>query len=319
MHRLFAHASGTVARSKSSLRGRFLGLLPMFTLLGACGPGAIATSPDDSVGATLPAAEDPVGGSLPGGVNTESPGSTDDGWSDDTEADPATWTDALDEFCVPGVGDCAPGWKCQPVVAEDDACCVDSAMCVPLVGDRQLGEPCLRERYSDDCARDLFCFSLVSGKVGSGTCVQLCDGLVPESCEENDPGLEDHVCVAFSGGWLPVCKLRCHPLRSVCEERDGCYPIDHDLYACSEPFPVMGDPTGIGCGVARDCNPGQVCIPAEEHGACGSHVSCCAPYCDLLADDALCEDPLVCQPFLVSDEPPVDPYLDVGVCVVGSR
>ena len=75
----------------------------------------------------------------------------DDGEGDDDDG-------GNNNQCNPGLGECPEGEKCQPYVKEDGACCTDATQCVPLTGDAQAGEDCIRERYSDTCGIDLFCF-----------------------------------------------------------------------------------------------------------------------------------------------------------------
>lgn len=194
--------------------------------------------------------------------------------------------------CTPGVGDCPSTEKCQPYIKEDGACCVDAVMCVPVTGSRQLGETCTRERYGDDCDKDLFCFAGTSGAEGLGKCKQLCNVDNEASCDalEHDRAL----CVPYNNGLLPVCEIECDPQAPDCPEGLECQ-WSGSRFVCGEPGEVPGNPDGSDCSVGL-CDPGLVCQPAaRQHGCDYDH--CCTPYCDLGANDTICSAPELCVSF----------------------
>lgn len=254
---------------------------------------------------------------------TADPGDDDDdaGGDDDDDAgggddddDGGSGTGEGDNDCVPGVLDCAEDEKCQPYVKEDGACCVDADLCVPVTGTKQHGEECTRERYGDDCAKDVFCFAGTSGKIGPGICRQLCDGTDSDSCA--DKGMPEAVCVPWNSGKLPMCEVPCHPLRPECDDGEGCYRTDvtNVPFSCakSDPEPGKGK-AGDDCYTVQSCNPGVVCMLGTALPNCESDY-CCALYCDVNGDGTECEAPAACVPFYAEDAD-VDPsYLEVGYC-----
>lgn len=265
------------------------------------------------------------GGEPKGSEDTMTPGDTggddddaagddddDDAGGDDDDDDDGTGTGEDPNACVPGIGDCEEGMKCQPYVKEDGACCVDADQCVALMGDKAHGEACTRERYNDDCGKDVFCFAGTSGKEGAGFCKQLCDGTLPESCA--DKGMPEAQCVPYNSGKLPMCEVPCHPLRPTCEEGQGCYSAA-GMFICARPDPEPGKgKPGDDCHTVQSCNPGGVCILAANLEGCESD-SCCALFCDATGESTECTAPHTCVAMFAEDDPEVDPqYLDVGFC-----
>lgn len=238
----------------------------------------------------------------------------DDGQpGDDDDDDTGTGGTGGENECVPGVGDCPDGQKCQPYVKEDGNCCVDADKCVPVTGNKKAGEDCTRERYGDDCEKDAFCFAGTSGKEGAGYCKQLCDGTDPESCVEL--GMPNAICQQFNNGKLPLCEIPCHPLRPTCDEPTACYWGGGGLFLCSRPDPEPGKgKDGDDCYTLQSCNPGLTCQAAAGLEGCDSDY-CCTPFCDATGSAAECAAPETCVAMFTPDDPEIDPqYFDVGVC-----
>lgn len=218
------------------------------------------------------------------------------------------------EECVPGIGDCGPGFKCQPYASR--GCYVDGDMCAAIIGDQQLGDPCTRTRYQDDCAKDLFCFAGTSAKEGPGICRQLCDGSDPNSCHEDLGWTARSACAPHNGGTLPMCEQLCHPLADECGEGDGCYYGGRAFY-CMPSAVYEGDVTqGQPCYTIQSCQSGLACLSAESVLDCESDY-CCTTVCDLNGDDT-CPKGSSCQlyPFDPYDDAfePDPSWLDVGTC-----
>lgn len=283
-----------------SLRGL---LPPCFLAL------AISCTSETAGGEPSPGDDDDAAGD-----DDDAPGDDDDapGNDDDDDGSTGTGTGADPNACVPGVDDCEDGFKCQPYVKEEGACCVDANQCVPVQGTKAYGEPCTRERYNDDCGRDLFCFAGTSGKEGPGFCKQLCDGTNPDSCA--DKGLPQAQCIPYNNGVSPWCETPCHPLRPACEDGEGCYAV-LNTFMCARPDPEPGKgKPGDDCNTVQSCNPGAACIYADFLVGCESE-QCCTIYCDATGDGSECTAPAVCRAMFSEDDAGIDPqHLDVGYC-----
>lgn len=276
--------------------------------LGACSsdPKAddpVASDDDDDAGDDDDAADD----------DDDAGGDDDDGPGDD---DDDTGTGDGGNSCTPGVGDCPDGQKCQPYVKEDGSPTVDAAQCVAIIGTKQHGEPCTRERYQDDCDKDVFCMLGTTGKEGEGTCYQLCDGSDPDSCI--DKGLAGSVCNSYNDGILPICDTACDPIRpSACIDADGCYPFGTSFW-CIPPDPEPGKGNyADDCNTVQSCNPGLYCHnPGSDVPGCESD-RCCTRFCDLEGDGTECMEPATCVAFFAEDSD-ADPGLieSVGSCII---
>lgn len=276
-----------------------------FVLAGWVGAGC----GKDTTGSQMSAGDDDDDG---GGTGSADDASDDPATPGDDDDDTGTGTADDANSCVPGVDDCEAGFKCQPYVKEDGACCVDADQCVPVVGDKEPGEACTRERYSDDCRRDAFCHCGTSGKEGAGFCKQLCDGTNPDSCA--DLGMPDAICIPYNDGKLPTCEVPCHPLRPVCNDGLGCY-ASANIFVCARPDPEPGKgKPGDDCYTVQSCNPGGACIYADNLEGCASD-SCCSPFCDVTGDGSACTAPHTCVAWYAEDDAEADPQLtDVGFC-----
>lgn len=218
--------------------------------------------------------------------------------------------------CLPGQNDCPEGEKCQPYVSTPGECCVDAAQCVPLIGDKGVGEPCTRNELDDDCGRDKFCFAGTSGKTGPGFCKQLCDGNDPYSCAA--VGLPEARCVPYNDGILPLCETPCHPLRpDACQDGQGCYPGGALGFNCNWPDPEPGKGNDHDdCHTVQSCVPGLYCASGASLEGCTSD-NCCTKFCDLLGNGSECTAPENCVSLFDDEDGAPDPSLeDVGGCVL---
>ena len=139
--------------------------------------------------------------------------------------------------CRPELADdCPEGQKCTAYSLDEGGCCVGANKCVPILGDRQLGESCTRTTDNDDCGDRLFCMTRTSGDVGPGTCLLMCDWTAPDSCPEIFGG--PATCLPLNGGVLPVCERNCHPLLDECPAEYGCFPVGNAGFFCAPSTPI---------------------------------------------------------------------------------
>ena len=274
-------------------------LAPMsaLVLIAALGCGTKSDSPADETMAGDDDDDDDAGDDDDVGGDDDD----DDGGDDDSASGTGEGTE--NNTCVPGIGDCPDGQKCLPYIKEEGGCCVDANMCVTITGDKQLGEPCSPELYSDDCAKDLYCIDGEPGVASSGHCKALCDGSDIESCVDN--GIADTLCLAFNDGALPLCTSECHPLRPDCAEGEGCYW--GGVFFCHK---TVFDPgkgkEGDDCGTINGCSPGMLCNVATVLEGCESSY-CCTMFCDLEGDGGECEGGEACVAMFAKDDAEADP------------
>jgi hypothetical protein len=213
--------------------------------------------------------------------------------------------------CDPAVQDCPDGDKCTAYVVEQGSCCVDANKCVPVMGDGQIGDPCVRMEDNDDCAEGLFCMTVTSGSTGDGVCLAFCN-VGTQDCA--DDGLPDASCIAFNDGTLPLCQDSCDPLAQDCSGSLGCYGVGDQGFVCSIP----GFEDGLGndgdmCYTIQSCKPGLGCTDASVLSDCAAS-RCCSPYCDLNEADT-CAAPEECIPYYEQGTAPPG-YETVGLCAV---
>ena len=213
--------------------------------------------------------------------------------------------------CDPAEQDCPEGDKCTGYVVQQGYCCVDANKCVPVIGNQQLGDPCVRTEDNDDCDEGLFCMTVTSGSTGDGVCLAFCN-VGEQDCAED--GLPDANCIAFNDGALPICQDSCDPLLQDCDGELGCYGVGNQGFVCSVP----GFEDGLGndgdmCFTIQSCKPGLGCTAAEVLSDCGA-TRCCSPYCDLSAPDP-CTEPEQCVPYYEEGTAPPN-YENVGLCAV---
>jgi hypothetical protein len=213
--------------------------------------------------------------------------------------------------CDPAEQDCPDGDKCTGYVVQQGYCCVDANKCVPVIGNAQLGDPCVRTDDNDDCDEGLFCMTVTSGSTGDGVCLAFCN-VGTQDCAED--GLPDAQCIAFNDGALPICQDSCDPITQDCDGSLGCYGVGNQGFVCSVP----GFEEGLGndgdmCFTIQSCKPGLGCTAAEVLSDCGAS-RCCSPYCDLSVPDP-CLAPEECIPYYEDGTAPPG-YETVGLCAI---
>jgi hypothetical protein len=245
-------------------------------------------------------------------MTTDDPG---DGDGDDSTSMSTGFVPEIDGLvtntCDPAVQDCPDGDKCTAYVVEQGSCCVDANKCVPVMGDGQIGDPCVRTEDNDDCAEGLFCMTVTSGSTGDGVCLAFCN-VGTQDCA--DDGLPDAQCFAFNDGTLPLFQDNCDPISQDCSGDLGCYGVGDQGFVCSVP----GFEEGLGndgdmCYTIQSCKPGLGCFSAEVQSDCDS-ASCCSPYCDLNEPNP-CLAPEECIPYYEQGTAPPQ-YEHVGLCAV---
>jgi hypothetical protein len=211
--------------------------------------------------------------------------------------------------CDPGAQDCPnEDEKCTAYVTEPGYCCVDANKCVPVIGDKQFGDPCTRSEDNDDCDKGYFCMTKTSGDTGDGVCYEFCIPNTPDQCLDGGG-----TCIPFNDGVLPMCQTTCDPLVQDCPPEMGCYAA-YDNFVCARPGVDDGKGNdGDDCYTIQSCLPGNVCVGAGSLEGCTGD-RCCTPICDLSMADP-CTAPETCTAWFEEGSAP--PGLeDVGVCVI---
>jgi hypothetical protein len=262
------------------------------------------------------------GGPDDGGTTTGGPGDdgsttgTDDGW---TTGDGGNTGDGgafiygeadygVPGMCDPGLQDCpVVDEKCTAYVTEPGDCCVDRNECVPIIGNKMVGETCERTEVNDDCAKGLFCARSPSGSTGDGVCLEFCVPNLPGDCEFGG------VCVPLNDGVMPLCLAECDPLLQDCPLPMGCYPAG-DKFVCAMPEPMDGAGSdGDLCDRLQGCLPGLVCVGNATAGCPVD--ACCTSLCDVTGPDTQCPEPTEeCVPWFEPGQAP-EGLEDVGACM----
>jgi hypothetical protein len=243
-------------------------------LVAACGPGQPAGSGGNQDESSSSSSETSSSGT--DGTGTSSTGDNEDS-GDTDDGNNFITHDFEDTSCDPGKQDCPEGEKCTAYVMTPGYCCVDANKCVPVIGDKQLGDVCQRGEDNDDCAEGLFCMTKTSGDPGEGVCLAFCDIDEPNACD--DLGLLHPNCIEFNDGVLPLCEGQCNPIDPDCPDPQGCYAVG-EWFICSLPSfegPWYDDD---GCFTIQSCAPGLHCAPGTETNGCMSN-DCCTPWCDV--------------------------------------
>ena len=259
---------------------------------------------------------------LPGDDDDDDDGGHDDssssGDSDDGDDDGCSFIcldfESKPESCDPGVQDCPEGEKCTAYVMTPGYCCVDANKCVPVIGDKQLGEVCERGVDNDDCAKGLFCMAKTSGDTGEGVCIAFCDINNPSSCAE--AGLPNAKCIVYSDAVLPHCQDDCDPLAQDCTPPMGCYAVGNQGFVCT--LPGHDEDKGNDndqCYTIQSCKPGLICANGDGQQSCNSD-ACCTPYCDASGDGSECIEELEeCVPYYEEGMAPPG-FENVGLCYI---
>ena len=222
------------------------------------------------------------------------------------------------QACDMLVQDCPEGLKCA--AHSDTDTWPDSAICVPVLGDSEVGEPCTFDGWSastDDCGATSFC---MANEDGEGVCRAICTGEEPDDfgdCDETGT-----LCTRRadeSPGPLAVCLPWCDPLivpSDECEAGEGCYrygSYDFDHFGGYLCLPVVSAAAiGEPCGQYNNCEPGASCLAAAFIPGCEG-VRCCTPFCSLQNPDCTSMPGTDCvESYLPSTPPPFIP--DDGIC-----
>jgi hypothetical protein len=276
--------------------------------------------PDDtgtsSTNGSNPGDDDGMSGGTPGSASASSTSAsdgttTDASNTDDDDDDDGAFLDvhvpcddgacldvASGQPCDPWVQDCLPGAKCMPFAREGHSW--NDNACFPIADDpNAVGEPCTVVGSGvsgfDDCELGAVCW-YVDPDTLEGTCVAQCDG-TPDApiCAAGTS------CVIANEGVLTLCLQDCEADPESCPAGQICVPFDDDVVC----VPDGPNPGGYGedCS-AFECDPGLVCIFAEDHAACDAD-ACCTPYCTL--DGRPCPDGMTCE---------LQGETDIGICVV---
>lgn len=214
--------------------------------------------------------------------------------------------------------DCPDGQKCT-AWNEDGGIFPNGTRCVPLdpnpVGP---GDECKVDggfgTGTDNCDRGSLCLDLEND--GMATCVAYCTGSMDNpKC----PDQTEQRCSFLFEPTVPLCFSRCDPLIQDCGTGEACVPNQAALgapyFVCMpRVFPTIPGKYGDSCYALSGCDPGNLCIYAENLPSCQT-IYCCSVWCDLTAVDPCAEfDPtLTCVPwFLPGQETPG--YENVGIC-----
>ncbi|MCA9713105.1 MAG: hypothetical protein H6713_14815 [Myxococcales bacterium] len=190
------------------------------------------------------------------------------------------------EPCFIHAQDCPAGAKCAAVDTNGNGAW-DSALCVEIKGDGQLGDPCTYDgpaAGTDDCGGGLMCW-FYDLETYAGTCVALCEGFENPLC-----GAET-VCSVSNGESLKLCLPTCDPLADDCPQHGVCVQTPMSgLFSCTLDSSGDAGAEGTPCGLVNGCAPGSACISTNDYPApgCDGEPRCCAPYCDLNNGDADC-------------------------------
>jgi len=239
----------------------------------ACGP-----SPPAGDGGTT---TDPSSSSGPGESEDHS------GSEDHSEPGDPTFTthsfvppDDIEELpsCDPFAQDCPEGEKCVPYSSTGGNW--DANKCVPVLGDREPGEPCHYSdtvEASDDCDATSFCWHVmeVAGEL-IGTCAPFCTGTADNPQCPEGPGCFDYTCLIAGSSSLNPCVLGCDPLAQDCGEELGCFWANGSFQCV---FTTQDIPIGEPCGYINDCAAGNICTEARLLPDCPDD-ACCTAFCD---------------------------------------
>ena len=213
--------------------------------------------------------------------------------------------------------DCPEGSKCSIRACDVGSGAWDAYVCVPVLGDDQVGESCrmLDDEGSevsglDSCAAGAACF-FVDPETGEGICTAHCTGS-PEAplCPE------DSTCAIASEGVPSLCLPWCDPILQDCNPDAVCnYDPGLERLSCSFGTSDGMKPYGSPCAYINACNPGLACIDAAyvPEPECVGAEGCCSPYCDVNAPTPCPGEGQVCESVWF-DPPAISGFDHVGIC-----
>lgn len=226
-----------------------------------------------------------------------------------TGDDTSTGEPPVGEPCDLYTQTCPDGQRCVPT-GEDSSS--DAGRCVPVTGDRLVGEPCTLVQPGlegvDDCVAGALCWHVVGD---AGVCVGLCEG-APDMPICASP---DAAC-AMADGLPPLCLGRCDPLLQDCPHDDTCVPGGWGGEFLCEPD--ASGPSGVAfdpCDAHNQCDKGLLCLTSEVASECDADASgCCLPYCEV--GSMMCPGAMqTCQAWYLEGTAPPG-FEAVGVCTL---
>jgi hypothetical protein len=267
--------------------------------------GTSGTSDTTTAGTTSGSTSGTTSASTTGSTGTTTTGAT----TDTTDGGFITPPDGgVMNQCDPGAQDCqSDEEKCTAFATMAGTCCVDANKCVPIIGNQQFGDPCIRMDDNDNCDKGLFCMTTTSAAEGDGFCLELCT--VGEPCDNGGQ------CLAFNDGVLPLCQVSCDPLLQDCPGMQNCYAAFNDFICANPGFEAGLGNDGDPCQAIQSCREGLVCAGAtadcDDPGG-----SCCTPFCDVSGPAGQCSNPMEqCVAWFAPGEGPPGSE-DVGACTV---
>jgi hypothetical protein len=297
---------------------------------------ATGSAPTSSTGGAAASTE--IGG--PTDATAESTSTT----ASTTSSSTAEMTFIVESDLPPGSVPCNPledmpcpeGQKCSAAAGElqNYIIFVSEPTCLPILGDKQKGEPCdvgeLPIDGLDDCA-DGLCFLPLYGygdPGDPGVCVDFCGtGYYTDPSQTTCPDPNDF---CYQAGCqecgLTLCLPTCDPLAPTCTEGQSCMFVGSgpdQAFACGltfESLPGAGD----ACDETYRCTADSWCVSVDELAApCVDGEACCTPLCDMDAPNTCPGAPMgdVCRPFFPAPfDPDKDPwgvkYNHLGYCAL---
>jgi hypothetical protein len=177
------------------------------------------------------------------------------------------------------------------------------------------GEECIVEGSGvsgvDNCDAAAMCWD-VNPETNEGVCIAFCSGS-EQSPVCDDPGT---CCGIYNDGVLILCLPACDPLLQDCPVGQGCYAYDWGMVCVPDASGPEGPLPGAPCEYANVCGPGLQCIDAQYVPGCAGAVGCCAPFCDVGAQDPYCNAGAgeECVPLWEEGEQPPCKPEHIGVC-----
>jgi hypothetical protein len=224
-------------------------------------------------------------------------------------------------WCDPWAkGECPDGEKCMPVALEVGSNSWDSAVCRPLYGDQEEGEPCHALNLidgQDTCAEGLMCWD-PDPDTQVGMCVAMCSG-TPDAPQCG----EGMVCNVDKNGVINLCMETCTPLEDDCPVGCRCSAsLDVRGFWCARQAEEFEK--GAPCSWDQQCKGGLACAD-QDTAACedlpegSNHWGCCTEYCDLEAEAPCAGEGEMCAPYYDQTWSSIDPLaIGVGICVTST-
>ena len=253
----------------------------------------------------------PTGSS--GVVGTGGTSEGGEGWSTGCVFVCETTGEGSSKECDNFLQDCPEGQKCV-AWADGGGGSWNAIKCVPVMGDKQPGEPCMAVESSvsglDDCAEGVMCWDVDESLMGE--CIKLCTGK-PEAPVCPDDGR----CYISSESILNLCLPDCDPLVQDCPGDGLCAP-NGDHFVC-----IVDGSGGQGaandtCENVSECDKGFTCLdPDEASSACDPQAAgCCQPFCEFPGGVCPNADQKCVQWYDPMDLPPDSPKLKYGICKI---